>query len=56
MPGFKSNDLYQNRPKIKLLLQAKLQSLRALGPLPPDLQAQPSHCKFLALHLASSQD
>ena len=40
MPGFKSNDLYQNRPKIKLLLQTKLQNLRALRPLPPDLQAQ----------------
>ena len=37
MPRFKSNNLYQTRPKIKLF-QKKLQNLRVLGALPPDPQ------------------
>ena len=35
MPRFKSNNLDQIRPKIKLLLQKKLQNLQTLGALPP---------------------
>ena len=65
IPRFKSNNLFQAKPKIKFLLQ----NLRALGALRPDPngfrrleapppypQAQLSHCKFLLLHLASSQN
>ena len=42
MPRFKSNNLYQTRPEIKLLLQKKFQSFRALGALPPDPQWPPA--------------
>ena len=67
MPRFKSNNLYQTRPKIKLSLQKNCKiferlglspqtpnGFRQLGALPPYQKAQPSCCKFLALHLASS--
>ena len=46
----KSIELYQNRPKIKLFLQKKIQNLRALGALPPDPGTTP-HCRFLASRL-----
>ena len=38
MPRCSSNNLYQTRPEIKLLLQKKLQNFRAQGALPPDPQ------------------
>ena len=36
MLQFKSINFRYNRPKIKLLLQKKMQNLQALGALPPD--------------------
>ena len=67
MPRFKSNNLYQTRPKNKLLMQKYCKifkswrlcpltpnGFRRLGVLPPYQKAQPSCCKFLALHLVRS--
>ena len=62
-PRFKSNNIYQTRPKIKLLQKyCKIfkhwglrpqtpNGFRRLGVLPPYQKAQPSCCKFLALHM-----
>ena len=68
MQRFKSNNLYQTRPKVKLLLQKYCKifkrwglcpqtpnGIRRPGVLPPYQKAQPSCCKFLALHLVRSQ-
>ena len=66
MPRCKSNNLFQTRPKIKLLLQKNCKIFERWGfaprpptasgswALPPYPKAQPSHCKFLVLHLAST--
>ena len=67
MPRFESNNLYQTRPKIKVLLEkiSKFLSAGCFAPRPPLASGgwapppyqkqQPSHYKFLALHLASNQ-
>ena len=66
MPCFNSNNLYQTRPKIQLLLQKNckfasaggfssnpqsVNGFRQLGAPPPYQKTQPSRCKFLAFHL-----
>ena len=40
-PRFKSIIFYQNSPQIKLVLQKKMQNLRALGAPPPDPKTAP---------------
>ena len=51
MPHLKS--IYQNRPKIKLFLQKKIQTFRALG-LRPQIPetAPPPYCRCLATRLS----
>ena len=65
MPRFKSNNFYQNRPKIKLFLQKKAKFLRPggfapnglwqLGTKPLDPQISLRHCEFLVTRLVGSK-
>ena len=54
IPRFKSINFYQNRPKIRLLLQKKLQNFGVLEASPPYPRTQSFHCR-VAMCLTSRQ-